>query len=1214
MEPVRDHGSFANVPLWDDDVDAHHTDRWQHHAMYVGLRLPQHHRRRHHRRHHERGGGSSGSSAARKMGQQQDPPRDKNIEKVAHEPPSQRVQFILGMTDDDGSEVLQTHDVFCQMDELRHGGDDNDIIWKEAARWIKFEEDVEEGGERWSKPHVATLSLHSLFELRKGIMSGTVMLDVDANNLSQLVDLMMDNMVASKQLEEKLRDQVSNILLRHHHHQHDKREGRTIPLIRSLAEIGKRSSDKHIEDKGGASAPNLHASGGSAGSSVAERSGNSLRLPGSSLKKALRDMKPSNNSAGTMSKNLSDKDLKKAESGEVTDGHSSSRMYNEHFFKKIPHGAETANILVGEVNFLTYPIIAFVRLQRAQMLGDLTEVPVPTRFMFILLGPMGDIMRYREIGRSIGTLMSDEVFHDVAYKAKNREDLLSAIDEFLDQVTVLPPGEWDPSIRIEPPKSIPSQEPRKTHGVKGRQPPGLSNGLMMVEDVVDGGGGEEHGDHTLIRTGRIFGGLIADVKRKASWYLSDYRDALHPQCLASLFFMYFACLAPIVTFGGLLGDATDNNIAAMESLMSGAVCGISYHLFSGQPLTIIGSTGPVLVFETIVYRVCLEYEFSYLSVRCWIGFWICLILLLMVALDLSALVRYITRFTEESFATLIAVIFIVEAFKKLLHINDKYPFNGHYGEPVDYTCECRAPTSNDTESTAGFVATTTMAGLNLTANGTSDWASLSRDACEDMGGVYIDTGCGTPHYIPDVFFFSCLLFIGTFLISLSLKEFKTMRFFTTRIRGIVSDFAVTLAILFMVLLHSMAGIKTPTLEVPEEFRPTLPTRGWVVNPFDVPLWVIPMTILPAILATILIFMDQQITAVIVNRKENKLRKGGGYHLDLLLISLQIGVCSFLGTPWFVAATVLSINHVRSLTRESESAAPGERPKFLGIREQRLTGVLVFIMVGMSGFFSSVLKLIPMSVLYGVFLFMGVSSMVGVQLIQRILIVFMPPKYQPDYMFLRTVPLRRVHMFTAVQVACLAVLWVIKTIKSISIVFPIMVLAMCFVRKSLDWVFTRHELKWLDDIIPESHKREKEEKEIMMMEQEMENILEISGGAVNIPLKDGKMINIPVNCIDYRPVLNISEEMSNTGIWKQLSDTNNGITTSLKRNRRRSSGGIDLNKRKSHKMFDENEESLELETLVVNPEIVVDPPSSTGSATTGPAKSDVKVIGSSKKRT
>ena len=49
------------------------------------------------------------------------------------------------------------------------------------------------------------------------------------------------------------------------------------------------------------------------------------------------------------------------------------------------------------------------------------------------------------------------MFHDVAYKAKDRNDLVSGIDEFLDQVTVLPPGEWDPSIRIEPPKNVPSQ-------------------------------------------------------------------------------------------------------------------------------------------------------------------------------------------------------------------------------------------------------------------------------------------------------------------------------------------------------------------------------------------------------------------------------------------------------------------------------------------------------------------------------------------------------------------------------------------------------------------------------------------------------------------------------------------------------------------------------------------------------------------------------------
>ena len=78
-------------------------------------------------------------------------------------------------------------------------------------------------------------------------------------------------------------------------------------------------------------------------------------------------------------------------------------------------------------------------------------------------------------------------------------------------------------------------------------------------------------------------------------------------------------------------------------------------------------------------------------------------------------------------------------------------------------------------------------------------------------------------------------------------------------------------------------------------------------------------------------------------------------MDLFVLSIQIAIASLLGLPWFVAATVLSINHVRSLSRESKSAAPGERPKFLGVREQRLTGVITFLMVGMSVLMTQILK-------------------------------------------------------------------------------------------------------------------------------------------------------------------------------------------------------------------------------------------------------------------
>lgn len=84
---------------------------------------------------------------------------------------------------------------------------------------------------------------------------------------------------------------------------------------------------------------------------------------------------------------------------------------NQSFLRKIPEECEAANVLVGEVDSLEYQFSIFIRLSKSTMLGDLTEVCVPTRFLFILLGPKGYIERYREIGRSMATLLSDEVFH-----------------------------------------------------------------------------------------------------------------------------------------------------------------------------------------------------------------------------------------------------------------------------------------------------------------------------------------------------------------------------------------------------------------------------------------------------------------------------------------------------------------------------------------------------------------------------------------------------------------------------------------------------------------------------------------------------------------------------------------------------------------------------------------------------------------------------------
>lgn len=77
------------------------------------------------------------------------------------------------------------------------------------------------------------------------------------------------------------------------------------------------------------------------------------------------------------------------------------------------------------------------------------------------------------------------------------------------------------------------------------------------------------------------------------------------------------------------------------------------------------------------------------------------------------------------------------------------------------------------------------------------------------------------------------------------------------------------------------------------------------------------------------------------------QKGFGYHLDLFILSVLILVCSLLGLPWFVAATVRSVTHVRSLIKLSDVSAPGERPEMLGVRSDFCTFIFYYFKDGSS---------------------------------------------------------------------------------------------------------------------------------------------------------------------------------------------------------------------------------------------------------------------------
>ncbi|KAG9488928.1 hypothetical protein GDO78_005111 [Eleutherodactylus coqui] len=868
-------------------------------------------------------------------------------------PAAERLRYVLGEDEEAPNPTL-----FTEMDTLQHDGDE--LEWKETARWIKFEEKVEEGGERWSKPHVSTLSLHSLFELRTCLQTGTVLLGLEGYSLPQIVDDIIERQVEDGMLRSDLREKVNRI-----------------PV------------------------PNVPA--------------------GNHLHRSTEDLRMRQNA-------------------------SYGRLRRNKFMKKIPRDAEASNVFVGEVDFLDKPFVAFVRLVQSLMLGGVTEVPVPTRFLFILLGPMGKVKSYIEIGRAIATLMVDDLFSDVAYKAKDREDLIAGIDEFLDEVIVLPPGEWDPTIRIEPPKKTPSADQRKS--VFSVNEAGQMNGSAGGGGGGSGGGGSEDGElpgahqvgEELSWTGRFCGGLYLDIKRKLPWFLSDFYEAFHIQSISAILFIYLGCITNAITFGGLLGDATDN----YQDLISN----------------------------------CRSNDIDYMEFRLWIGLHSALQCLILVATDASFIIKYITRFTEEGFSTLISFIFIYDAIKKMIGAFKYYPINSDFKPDyvTTYRCECVAPDPVNTtlfNASALFAPNNTNISLyNVMNNSALDWSQLSMKECLKYGGSLLGNSCS---YVPDLALMSFILFFGTYSMTLTLKKFKFSRYFPTKFRTLMADFAIVFAILFFCGVDAFFELETPKLHVPSEIKPTRSDRGWFVFPFGKnPWWIYLASALPALLVTILIFMDEQITAVIVNRKENKLRKACGYHLDLFLVGILMGVCSFMGLPWYVAATVISIAHIDSLKMETETSAPGEQPQFLGVREQRVTGIIVFVLTGISVFLAPILKYIPMPVLYGIFLYMGVASLNGIQFWDRCKLFMMPAKHQPDYAYLRHVPLRRVHLFTVVQIVCLAVLWVLKSTVA-AIIFPVMILGLMMVRKMLDWVFSQHDLAWLDDILPEKEKKKEDDK-------------------------------------------------------------------------------------------------------------------------------------------
>ncbi|XP_029934377.1 solute carrier family 4 member 1b (Diego blood group) isoform X2 [Myripristis murdjan] len=714
------------------------------------------------------------------------------------------------------------------------------------------------------------------------------------------------------------------------------------------------------------------------------------------------------------------------ESQALTDGTEMQR-FSVKERREASDSVEASMVLVGALDFLERPTVAFVRLKEAVVLESALEAPVPVRFVFVLVGPGKTDMDYHETGRAMAALMADKVFNQAAFQAQSARGLTDAVADFMDCSIVIPPTEIQNEAMLSSIINFQKKllrdrlrptEPTLCLDAKPRRPSKASGSLP---------------EDPLARTGRPFGGMIRDIKRRYQHYKSDITDALNAQVLAAIIFIYFAALSPAITFGGLLADKVENMMGVSELLISTSIQGIIFCFVAAQPVLVIGFSGPLLVFEEAFFAFCKSQGIEYIVGRVWVGVWLVIIVVIIVACEGSFLVRFISRFTQEIFSILISLIFIYETFAKLGRIFKAHPLVLNYN--------------------------------HLNASVENPWhpVVIEEHFYDNTTGntTVVKTTVKQPY--PNTALLSMCLMLGCFFIAYFLRQFKNGTFLPGKVRRLIGDFGVPIAIFLMVVVDiNIDDTYTQKLVVPKGLMVSNPAkRGWLINPFGehkpFPVWVMFACCVPALLVFILIFLESQITTLIVSKPERKMVKGSGFHFDLLVLVGMGGMSAIFGVPWLSAATVRSVTHANALTVMSK----GPKPVIEKVMEQRISGIVVALLVGLSILMEPILKMIPMAALFGIFLYMGITSLNGIQLWDRMLLLLIPKKYHPDEPYATRVSTGRMHLFTAIQIVCLAVLWIIKSSPA-SLALPFILiltipLRMCMTGR----LFTELEMKCLD---------------------------------------------------------------------------------------------------------------------------------------------------------
>ncbi|XP_010119630.1 PREDICTED: sodium bicarbonate transporter-like protein 11, partial [Chlamydotis macqueenii] len=535
--------------------------------------------------------------------------------------------------------------------------------------------------------------------------------------------------------------------------------------------------------------------------------------------------------------------------------------------------------------------------------------------------------------------------------------------------------------------------------------------------------------HEFLNVGK---GISDDIARRFPVYALDFTDGVIGnnkaigKYITTMIFLYFACLLPSIAFGSLNDENTGGAIDVQKTIVGQCIGGLLYALFSGQPLVVLLTTAPLALYINVIRGICDDYNLDFSAFYAWIGLWNSFFLVMYSLFNFSLLMKLFKRSTEEIIALFISITFVLDAFKGIIKVFKKYYYHGCTGD--SYLEKTR------TDAIPSLCINTTFL-MN---------SSVSRSMSLEN-----QTGTHDVHYGRETAVLSLMLMLGTLWLGHTLYQFKKSPYLHARVREILSDCALPIS----VLTFSVVGSYIFKEIEMSKFNYNPSESLFVLAPVQsLSIGSVMSAMGLGFLLSMLFFIEQNIVASLTNAPENRLVKGTAYHWDLLLVALINTGLSVFGLPWIHAAFPHSPMHVRALAYVEERVENGHiYETIVSVKETRLTSLVANFLVGLSLLLLPFpLQWIPKPVLYGLFLYIALTSIDGNQLFERVALLLKEQTAYPPTHYIRRVPQRKIHYFTGLQVLQLLILcgFGMSPLPYMKMIFPLIMIGMIPIRYNL----------------------------------------------------------------------------------------------------------------------------------------------------------------------